>query len=49
MSDNERHFIGPQIHSELSHTRLSKLDIFGELRSIHNLQDRGLSVNNATF
>ena len=35
--------------SALSYTRPFKFDIFGDLRSISNLQDYGISVNDATF
>ena len=49
MSDHEIRLIGPQMRSELSHTRLSKLDLFCDLRFIKNIRDPGLSVNDATF
>ena len=41
--------IGHQMRSELYHTRLSKIDIFGNLRSINNIQAHDISVNDATF
>ena len=37
------------MRSSLYHTRPSKLDIFGELRSINNFGCYGLSVNDAIF
>ena len=37
------------MNSELSHKILYKLDIFGELRSINNFRNHGLSVNDSTF
>ena len=49
MSDNENLLISPQMRSALSHTRLCKLGIFGDLCSINNLQYRGLLVNDDTF
>ena len=49
VSENERRLIFPQMSSALSHTRLFNVDIFGELRSINNIQDHGLSVNDFNF
>ena len=49
MSENKKLWIGPQMHSALSHTILYRLDIFGDLRSMNNIQDHGLSVKDATF
>ena len=49
MSENDKKFIGPQMRSALSHTRLSKLDLFGDLRTINNILAQGLSVNDDTF
>ena len=37
------------MRSALSHTRNYKLHIFGDLRSINNLQDNGLSVTDKNF
>ena len=49
MSDNEKWFIFTQMRSELSNTRLSKPDIFGDIRYINNLQYNDISVNYAIF
>ena len=49
ISDNKKRFISPQMHSALSHTIISKFDIFGDLCSINNLQAHGISVSDATL
>ena len=49
VSENEKRLIGPQMSSALYHTRLSKIDLFGDFHSINNIRSRGLSVNDATF
>ena len=49
VSENGKRLIGPQMHSELSHKIISKLDIFGYLFSINNLRFHGISVNDTNF
>ena len=43
MTDHQKSAIGPQIRLSMAYSRLSKLDIFGDLKTIMFLQDMNIS------
>ena len=45
VSKVEKRMIGPQMRSAISHTRLSKLDFFGDLQTTEDYQDLALFGN----